>query len=270
MTMDWRIHRFEEVDSTNEVAFAALARGDGQPGDVFIAARQTAGRGTRGRSWRSEPGGLYVSVILQTPALPVAGLWTIAGALAALDLAAALGVPAQLDWPNDLVNQDGAKLGGILAESRGLTPQGPATYVLGIGVNVHAEALEGPATAAALADREVAALLPKGEGQGQAQAGAKPGGHDPEVTLLAALATRTRVAREDSDALFQSFFRHCVQAGKPVQVEIAGHAVSGIFAALDAQRGVCLTPAPDAPRGPGIPAARWLPLAHVRSMAITK
>lgn len=263
--MDWRIHRFQEVDSTNEIAFGALARGEGAPGDVFIAACQTAGRGTRGRFWLSELGGLYVSVILQTPTLPVAGLWTIAGALAALDLAAALGVSAQLDWPNDLVNRDGEKLGGILAESRGLRPGAPATYVLGIGVNLQAQALEGTGSREALGGRPVAALIPASIVEGHADEEPRP---DPEATLLAALRERTRVARADPGALFQSFFEHCLQAEKPVQVEIAGHAVSGIFAALDPVRGVCLTLEPGVAGASRVPAARWLPLAHVRSMAL--
>lgn len=264
--MDWRIHRFEEVDSTNETAFGALARGEGQPGDVFIASRQTAGRGTRGRPWLSERGGLYMSAILETPTLPVAGLWTIAGALAALDLAAALGVSARLDWPNDLVNGDGAKLGGILAESRGLRPGAPATYVLGIGVNLEARALEMPGAARALGGRPVAALLPAGNG---GRHGASGSGPDPEAALLAALSERTTVAVEDPKALFQGFFGHCLQANQPVRVEIAGNAVCGVFVDLDPVRGVCLAPGPDALGGPRVPAARWLALAHVRSMVVS-
>ena len=41
---------------------------------------------------------------------------------------------AHLDWPNDVV-VDGAKLSGILVESRGLEPGDPI-YVVGIGLNV--------------------------------------------------------------------------------------------------------------------------------------
>ena len=258
--MDWRIHRFEVVDSTNEVAFEALARGDGRPGDVFIAQRQTAGRGTRGRSWLSEPGGLYMSVILQTPTLPAPGLWTIAGALAALDLARALGVAARLDWPNDLVNHDGAKLGGILAESRGLGPRGPATYVLGIGVNLEASALKDAPRSGIIQDRRVAALLPRAD--------SGHGSVDPEKTMLAALARRTRVALDDAETLFLDFFDHCVQAHQPVRVDIAGNLVRGTFAALDAARGVYLTPEAGVSPGGTCTNARWLPLAHVRSMTL--
>ena len=65
-------------------------------------------------------------MVLVTDDLPDPGLWTIAGGLAALDVARACGVAAALDWPNDLVvvHPQGPprKLGGILAESRDLDP----------------------------------------------------------------------------------------------------------------------------------------------------
>lgn len=125
------------VDSTSERAFEAIALGTARHGDVHVATGQTAGRGRLGRRWSSAPGeGLYMSVVLLPPPPPwPAPALTIAAGLAVLDAAHALGArEAELDWPNDVV-VCGAKLAGILVETRGLDAARPH-YVVGIGVNV--------------------------------------------------------------------------------------------------------------------------------------
>jgi len=59
----------------------------------------------------------------------------MAAGLALLDTLNTLGViEAKLRWPNDVMVQ-GAKLAGILVETRGWNPNAPA-YVVGMGVNV--------------------------------------------------------------------------------------------------------------------------------------
>ncbi|MEM7308414.1 MAG: biotin--[acetyl-CoA-carboxylase] ligase [Planctomycetota bacterium] len=125
------------VDSTNERAFAALAAGTARHGDVHVADEQTAGRGSRGRHWHSPPGaGLYASVVwMPPPPAPAPSALTMAAALAVRDAALALGASELvLKWPNDLLAA-GAKLCGILVESRGLDPERPA-FVCGIGLNL--------------------------------------------------------------------------------------------------------------------------------------
>ncbi len=99
-------------------------------GAVVLAERQTAGRGRRGRVWRS--GGLTFSVALRTPtALPDLALLPLAAGVA---LHEACGVGG-LKWPNDLLAPDGRKLAGLLLEAdvRGEELRGA---VLGIGLNV--------------------------------------------------------------------------------------------------------------------------------------
>ena len=59
--MEWVY--LEETDSTNRVA-KELARQGAAHGTAVLAARQTAGRGRRGRHFFSPEGGLYLSVIL--------------------------------------------------------------------------------------------------------------------------------------------------------------------------------------------------------------
>jgi BirA family biotin operon repressor/biotin-[acetyl-CoA-carboxylase] ligase len=154
--MNFRLLRHEVVDSTSERAFAALAAGEARHGDVHVAREQTAGRGRRGASWHSAADeGLYLSIVLlpAPPPLSAAAL-TMAGGLAVYDALRSLGLErAALDWPNDVV-VDGAKLAGILVETRGLDPERPH-YVVGIGVNVRQRAFS-PELAA---ERAVTSLL---------------------------------------------------------------------------------------------------------------
>jgi BirA family biotin operon repressor/biotin-[acetyl-CoA-carboxylase] ligase len=137
--MKFRIQQHHTCDSTNERAFAALAAVEARHGDVHVATAQTAGRGRLGRKWHSAPGeGLYLSVVL-LPAGPFhSGLplaLTMAGGLAVLAATRALGVAgAGLKWPNDVLVR-GAKLSGVLVESRGSDALRPS-FVLGIGLNV--------------------------------------------------------------------------------------------------------------------------------------
>jgi BirA family biotin operon repressor/biotin-[acetyl-CoA-carboxylase] ligase len=58
-----RLIAYDTLGSTNA---EALARGRaGERGPLWItAARQTAGRGRRGKAWVSEPGNLYASLLL--------------------------------------------------------------------------------------------------------------------------------------------------------------------------------------------------------------
>lgn len=122
----------DALDSTNAEALR-VAR-TGERGPMWItAARQSAGRGRRGRTWVSEPGNLYASLLLTDPAPPEhAAELSFVAALAAHDAIAGriLGVAnrLRLKWPNDLLI-DRNKCAGILVEGEG------AVVAVGIGVN---------------------------------------------------------------------------------------------------------------------------------------
>lgn len=120
-----RIVAFEEIDSTNS---HALQHGD--DGTVFVADRQTAGRGRLGRTWHSAPGlGLWFTVALTGDAIE--GL-SFAAALSVRDALARLapGAPLKIKWPNDVLCA-GRKICGILVEHRA------GRTAVGIGLNVH-------------------------------------------------------------------------------------------------------------------------------------
>ncbi len=127
---------FDSLDSTN--AEARRRAEAGEDGPLWIAARrQTAGRGRRGRSWRTTSGNL-AATLLFTLAKPPSEAAQVAfvAALAAADLAQAYVPPAlvSLKWPNDVL-VDGRKAAGILIES-GAGPAGRLWLAVGMGVNL--------------------------------------------------------------------------------------------------------------------------------------
>jgi BirA family biotin operon repressor/biotin-[acetyl-CoA-carboxylase] ligase len=125
------VRMVERCGSTNAVLLA-----EGKP-DVLLAAQvQTAGRGRRGRRWYSARGAgvtFSLSTVIRRPARELAGLSLVAGVAAARALRALGVAQAALKWPNDLV-VDGAKLGGILVETRG------SFAVIGLGINCRRDA----------------------------------------------------------------------------------------------------------------------------------
>lgn len=128
-------HVLGSVVSTNALALQHLpAR---ERGIAWFAEHQTAGRGRRGRSWFSPFGrNIYFSLAWQfnMSLAQVSGLSIATGAVLA-DVLHAHGLRDHgLKWPNDLV-WNKRKLGGILLEVQGET-EGPATVVIGIGINL--------------------------------------------------------------------------------------------------------------------------------------
>jgi BirA family biotin operon repressor/biotin-[acetyl-CoA-carboxylase] ligase len=103
---------------------------------LLIAEHQSAGRGRAGRSWLSAAGAsLTFSLAWKFAGAPqhLLGL-PLAVGVALAEAVAAQGVPVQLKWPNDVL-KDGAKLAGILIETRGAA--GGGTWaVIGIGLNL--------------------------------------------------------------------------------------------------------------------------------------
>ncbi|MEM6673597.1 MAG: biotin--[acetyl-CoA-carboxylase] ligase [Planctomycetota bacterium] len=221
--MAWRRFHFDIVDSTNDRAFAAIEAGTARHGDLFIAGSQTAGRGTRGRRWESRPGGLYVSAVVESPDLPAPGAWTIAGALAVHDVAIASGVDAALDWPNDLVGPGGAKIAGVLAESRGLGAGRPALFVVGVGLNVAGVPRE------IRMQRPVASLRELGGDLGVDAAGDQ---------LAGALEARIGAMTESPTEEYRAFFERSLGAHEPVGVTVGETEVRGTWTDLTPDQGL--------------------------------
>jgi len=144
----WRLREYESLPSTSDLC-ATLAQA-GEPGGLAVlAARQTAARGSRGRTWETLPGNLALSVLIRPNSPPAAaGHWALLAAVALAEALETAGGPAlRLKWPNDVM-LDGRKLGGILLDS-GVQAGRLAWLVIGFGANL-----------AAAPDLPAAAVLP--------------------------------------------------------------------------------------------------------------
>ena len=131
--MNWRVLRFGEVSSTQEVA-REHAVPDGREWLVVVAETQSAGRGSRGREWESRSGGLYMTVAVK-PEGHQGLVPLLAGVVVSEAITEVAGVETQLKWPNDVLLH-GKKVGGILSESE--WSGGALRFILlGVGVNVN-------------------------------------------------------------------------------------------------------------------------------------
>ncbi len=130
-----KIIEIEEVNSTNEYCKAADCGED----LIVIAKRQTAGKGTKGRSFVSDGGGLYLSVMRHYKNFAAENAFKIM-----IDESAAVcrtleefGIPPIIRWSNDvLVNNK--KISGTLIEntfSNGYITRS----IVGTGINVNNE-----------------------------------------------------------------------------------------------------------------------------------
>lgn len=129
---------------------------DGAPsGAVVFAEEQTAGRGTRGRTWVSPAGqNLYFTILLRPTPQQIQRLSLITPVAIANAVEQVLGLYPRIKWPNDL-HLKGKKFGGILIEGEWAGDR-PAFALVGVGVNVnfdpapHAAQIDRPATSLAL------------------------------------------------------------------------------------------------------------------------
>lgn len=132
----WRMRHRDVTESTNKDALA------GEPGDVFTADLQTAGRGRLDHRWLSPSGkNLMMSAVIDVSGMPpeeVAAL-PLAVGLAVSDMVAelfanlgedAIAAAVQIKWPNDILVA-GRKICGILCERK------DDRVIAGIGLNVN-------------------------------------------------------------------------------------------------------------------------------------
>lgn len=135
----FNVEAIAECPSTNSLL---LARTAVPSGAVVVADRQTAGRGRRGRQWKSAQDDAAASLTFSLlwrlpPGISPAGL-ALAVGLALTAATDRLGAPGvMLKWPNDLLADAGeglGKLGGILIELTG--GRDGMAAVIGIGLNL--------------------------------------------------------------------------------------------------------------------------------------
>ena len=154
----FRIQLDAEIDSTNEEAKRHAKSGD-NASSIFLAKKQTAGRGRLGRVWESTADeGLYLTILLNTDRtatelMPVTMLIALA-----IQEALQLILPeaTSLKWPNDIVYQD-RKLCGILIESL-MEASEIRQLIIGIGLNINQAEFADELTQKAISLKQITGL----------------------------------------------------------------------------------------------------------------
>jgi BirA family biotin operon repressor/biotin-[acetyl-CoA-carboxylase] ligase len=218
MPLIFRVEAVEEIDSTNDALKLRAAAG-AEEGLVLRADRQSAGRGRRGRSWTSEPGNLYVSLLLRPEKAPVeaATLGFVAAIAIGNLLRAVVDLPVTHKWPNDVL-VDGAKISGILLESGGIAGGKVEWLVLGIGINLrhHPDAALYPTTD----------LMAAG-------GPALPPGQALELLLTEFQPLYERWLGGGFAALRADWLTHCTGLGARIVARLPGEELTGIFAGIE-------------------------------------
>ncbi len=137
-SIGWRVHYFEDLESTQQTA-AEMASRSALHGEVVIAERQTAGRGRMGRTWHSPPGVNFYGTFILRPEMPVAEaplLSLVAGVAVAETMEMVAPRIVALKWPNDIW-LGGRKAGGLIAEAVTDSRHRLVCVLLGIGLNLN-------------------------------------------------------------------------------------------------------------------------------------
>ncbi len=214
----YRLVELAEVDSTNEEARRRAAAGE--PGPLWIAAaRQTKGRGRRGREWVAPPGNLSATLLLRPgrTAADCAQLSFVA-ALAAADMLARQLPAITLKWPNDVL-ASGKKIAGILLETETAADGTAAWLAIGIGVNLKAFPAETDLPATAVAAEPGAAA---------------PSPQDALLDLADAFAKWYEAWREVGfQPIRDGWLARAHGLGQRIRVRLAREEVTGVFRDID-------------------------------------
>ena len=208
----FRVVRLRQIDSTSDEAARRLRAGTLALPAVVVADVQTAGRGTRGRSWLSTDAGGSLTATFVLPvdeSRPVQHSPLLAGLCVRNALADYAGPAAdsrlKIKWPNDVL-LDGRKLAGLLCERR------DGADLIGVGVNLSLAA---------------AALPPDLAGRVASLSEVAPAGRD---AVLAAIA-RGLSNRPKSLADLR---RHDFLLGRRVEIGTSAGRIAGECRGIDA------------------------------------
>jgi BirA family biotin operon repressor/biotin-[acetyl-CoA-carboxylase] ligase len=210
--------RFDELDSTNDEARRRAEDGEQRP--LWIsAARQTKGRGRRGRVWDAGDGNLTASLLLRPRAhASVIGQLSFVAALSVAEMVRHFAPQAlvQVKWPNDVLG-DGRKLAGILLES-GEAHDG-RWLAIGIGVNLASFPPDTEFPATSLAQLGIAA----------------PSSNEALTVLADRFAHWYDVwMKEGFETVRAAWLARAGGLGKPIQARLPTATHHGVFEGIDA------------------------------------
>lgn len=127
------------VDSTNNYAMAKVHAGLSKHATAYFSAMQTAGKGQRGKEWKTSIGeNIALSIILTITKINTAHQFqlSVAVALGCFDFFSSYaGDETSIKWPNDIYWRD-RKAGGILIENV-FNGNDWKFSVVGIGLNIN-------------------------------------------------------------------------------------------------------------------------------------
>lgn len=127
------LRRFECLPSTNDYAKEQRAFGRDM---AVLADRQSGGKGTKGRSFSSNLGGLYLTLLRFYENFPASHAFTVmtTAAAAVCKTLEDIGLAPKIKWPND-VYVGGKKICGILIENT-FSGNTVRSSIVGIGLNI--------------------------------------------------------------------------------------------------------------------------------------
>lgn len=195
------------VGSTNRWVAELVERGHERV--LAVAERQRGGRGRRGRTWRSPPGGIWASLGDGRPRPAETG-WVegLALAVATAEAVRTFGLEATLKWPNDVVIGE-RKLAGILVEAT--TGERRDRTICGVGINANVDPDDLPPGAIALRERL---------------------GSVARAPVLGHVVHMFESYRQAPEATLESWRAQCATLGRSVRVELADGRLDGTAVGL--------------------------------------
>lgn len=216
---DLEIH--PHLESTNTY-LRAKAASDAPSGFACLAEYQSAGKGRRGRQWVSPfASNIYLSLLWRFPANPasISGLGLVSGVAISRALQQAGLKEPGLKWPNDVMWR-GQKLAGTLLEMTGES-FGPASVVIGIGLNVRMPPTAGTRIDQAWTDLESAL-------------GAEISRNVLAGTLLHHLLQAIQQFQARGLTPFiEEWQKHDMISGKTIQLQLPNEIITGVAQGID-------------------------------------
>jgi BirA family biotin operon repressor/biotin-[acetyl-CoA-carboxylase] ligase len=212
------LYYFKTIDSTNIFA-KKLVKGGIEEGVVVVADVQLGGRGRKNRTWSSQKGGLWFSIILFPNIPPQRGmLVTMVSSVAVVHgIEETTGLTPEIKWPNDLL-LNGRKVCGILTELEAEMDKINYT-VVGIGINVNNQLEKELQKTATTLKQEVGARVPR-------------------VELLRSILKSfdknyNKLILDDYSFIRDSWLSHANIVGKKIQVEDEKTVITGVVFDID-------------------------------------
>jgi BirA family biotin operon repressor/biotin-[acetyl-CoA-carboxylase] ligase len=229
------VRYFAEIDSTNSAACRDLVSGEMCDADrlprLYLADRQTGGRGRHGRTWVADNGTLTFSVLyaigddeeFDLAEVPLVAMATGVAIARTIEFLAAP-ISAKIKWPND-VHVAGGKVAGVLVES---VANHNDRLVVGVGMNVathlrqFGEVITQPARSMVDISR----------------------GPKDRYAWLAEIVNQMghtyQMMRSRPDQLIQEMRSRCLLAGNPVQYRVGETLQTGQCLGIDSNGGLLI------------------------------